>query len=195
MTLATLTTIFRLLLTPVFVLFAIRYGHSVEAGAPEALTRWAAVVTFALAAASDALDGYLARHFDQRSRLGTFLDPVADKVLMWSAVLTLSFAGWEQALPLWYAALVLARDIIQLSGAIVIGHIAGDIEVVPHWTGKLATALQVAAIGWVLLAVPAPPVAAVAGAAALFTFVSTVLYIRAGLGQLPDHRHGRPHHQ
>ncbi len=192
MTLATKTTLFRIAMTPLFVVLAVRYGDSVDAGTPDALARWAAVIVFALAAASDALDGYIARHFDQASRLGTYLDPIADKLLMWSALLTLTFANWGQTLPIWYAALILARDVIQLSGAIVIGFMAGDIKVVPHWSGKLATGLQIAAIGWVLLGILAPPVAAIAAIALFFTFISTVLYIRAGLCQLPDHQYGRP---
>jgi cardiolipin synthase len=194
MNLATKTTLFRLIMAPVFVVLAVRYGASVDAGSPDGLARWAAVIVFTLAAVSDALDGYIARHFDQESRLGGYLDPIADKALMWSALITLTFSNWGQTLPLWYAAFILARDVIQLSGALVIGFIAGDIKVVPHWSGKLATALQIAAIGWVLLGVFTPPVAAIAGAAAFFTFISTVLYIHSGLCQLPDHHYGRPHH-
>lgn len=194
MNLATKTTLFRLLMTPVFVVLALRYGTSVDAGAPDSFARWAAVVVFALAAISDALDGYIARHFDQESRLGTYLDPIADKALMWSALITLTFSNWGQTLPLWYAAFILARDVIQISGALIIGFIAGDIKVLPHWSGKLATALQIAAIGWVLLGISTPPVAAITAATAFFTFISTVLYIHSGLCQLPDHHHGRPHH-
>ena len=192
MNLATQTTLFRIAMTPVFVVLAVRYGRSMDAGTPDDLARWVAVLVFALAAASDALDGYIARHFDQASRLGTYLDPVADKLLMWSALLVLTFANWGQTLPLWYAALILARDVIQISGALVIGYMAGDIVVLPHWSGKVATGLQTAAIAWVLLGIAAPPITAVAASAAFFTFISTVLYIRAGLCQLPDHPHGKP---
>ena len=191
MTLATKITIFRLVMIPVFVGFGVEYGKTVNAGRPEEIWRWLAVACFTLAALSDALDGYIARRFNQRSRLGTFLDPIADKALMLAALLTLSFANWGQYLPLWYAALVISRDLIQVSGAIAIGHIAGDIKVVPHWTGKLATVLQVVTIGWVFLAIKAPPVWVVASLAAIFTVWSAALYIGAGLSQLPDPHHGR----
>ncbi len=186
MTLATKITVFRLAMVPVFVAACLRYAATVSAGAPVPFWRWFAVVAFASAALSDALDGYIARRYHQRSRLGTFLDPIADKALMLSALLALSFADWGVNLPLWYAALVIARDLIQVSGAIAVGRIAGDIRVVPHWTGKLATGLQILAISAALLMFPAAAVGGAAAAAAIFTTWSAVLYIGAGLTQLPE---------
>ena len=94
-----------------------------------------------MAALTDVLDGYIARRFNQCSRLGTFLDPLADKALMLSAIITLSFTELGKALPIWYAALIISRDLIEISGAIAIGFIAKDIRVIHHWTGKASTAL------------------------------------------------------
>ena len=187
MTLATKITVFRLVMVPVFVAFGLLYGESVNSGAPDEFWRWAAIITFTTAALSDALDGYIARQFNQRSRLGTFLDPIADKALMLSAIFTLSFANWGQYLPLWFSAVIIARDLIQVSGAIAIGHIAGDIKVIHHWTGKLATVLQVVTIGWVFFLIQVPALWCVATAAAVFTIWSAALYIHAGLSQLPEH--------
>ena len=193
-TLATKITLFRIFMVPVFIALALYYGESVKKGQPEELFRWAAIIVFVLAAASDALDGYIARRFNQRSRLGSFLDPIADKALMLAAILTLSFTNWGQYLPLWYAALVVGRDIVQVAGAALIGHIAGDIEVIPHWTGKFATFLQILVIGWVFFNLTKPPVQAVAAVAAIFTIYSAALYIRDGLRQLPDHHDDQSHH-
>ena len=95
MTLANRITIFRLLLIPVFVVLAAQYGQSVTAGAPREWQRLAAVCVFLLAAATDALDGWIARHFNQRSRLGSIIDPLADKGLMLAAIVTLSATGWS----------------------------------------------------------------------------------------------------
>jgi len=117
MTLATKITLLRLLMAPLFVVLALAYGNGLKNGIPNELLRWAAICVFTLAAASDAVDGYIARHCNQSSRLGIFLDPIADKTLMLSAILTLSFTSWGQNLPLWYAALIIARDVIEISGA------------------------------------------------------------------------------
>ena len=94
MTLANQITIGRILLIPVFVLFCVYYGQGVEAGQPEEWQRWAAIITFLVASASDGLDGWIARHWSQRSRLGTILDPIADKGLLLAAIITLSLSKW-----------------------------------------------------------------------------------------------------
>ena len=86
MTTANKITIGRILLIPVFVLLAIYYGESVRSGQPDDRLRWAAVIVFVVAAGSDALDGYIARRFQQRSRLGVILDPLADKALLVAAL-------------------------------------------------------------------------------------------------------------
>ena len=82
MTTANQITIARILLIPLFVMMAIYYGGSVERGAPEPWQRWAAIAIFVVAAASDGIDGYIARRYNQRSRLGVTLDPIADKGLL-----------------------------------------------------------------------------------------------------------------
>lgn len=187
MTFATKITMSRILLAPLFVITAIYYSHGLSRADPSELLRWTAILLFTIAALTDALDGFIARHFNQSSRLGTFLDPVADKILMLSVILTLSFTSWGKDLPIWYAALIIARDLIEISGALVIGYIAKDIKVIPHWSGKLAMFLQITVIAWVFFSIRTPPLAFVATVSASITFIATVLYIRAGLSQLPDH--------
>ena len=86
MNLALQITILRILLIPVFIGLVIYYGESVREGAAnESLRLWAAAV-FGIAAISDAIDGWIARRFNQITRLGTILDPLADKLLMLAAM-------------------------------------------------------------------------------------------------------------
>lgn len=74
----------------------------------------AAVILFAVAGVSDAIDGYLARHFSWQSWLGSVLDPLADKVLLVACYLTL---GWMTLLPLWLVIIVVLRDLVIVTGA------------------------------------------------------------------------------
>jgi len=92
-------TLVRIAMIPVFVALAIYYGESVRRGAPLEWQRFAAIIVFLLAAASDGLDGYVARHYNQRSRLGVILDPIADKGLLLSGIITLSITNWSQSDP------------------------------------------------------------------------------------------------
>ena len=75
---------------PVFVTMAIYYGQSIQRGAPLEWQRFTAIAIFLVAAVSDGLDGYIARRYKQRSTLGAILDPIADKGLLLSAIITLS---------------------------------------------------------------------------------------------------------
>src|SRR5205807_7406817 len=95
MTTANKITIVRILMIPVFVTMAIYYGQSIQRGAPLEWQRLTAIVIFLVAAASDGLDGYVARHYKQRSALGAILDPIADKGLLLSAIITLSISNWS----------------------------------------------------------------------------------------------------
>jgi CDP-diacylglycerol--glycerol-3-phosphate 3-phosphatidyltransferase len=106
---------------------------------------------FALAAASDGLDGYVARRYNQRTELGAMLDPIADKGLLLAAILTLSFSSWRYALPVWFGVLVVARDLIVITGAVVLVLLQRKVSVRPTWSGKAATALQMTALIAVML--------------------------------------------
>src|SRR3954462_2610411 len=119
---------------PVFVALAIYYGESVRRGAPLEWQRFAAIVVFLLAAASDGLDGYIARRYNQRSRLGVILDPIADKGLLLSGIVTLSVSNWRYEMPLWFPVLVIARDIIVVSGVVTLHVLNGTVQVKPSWT-------------------------------------------------------------
>lgn len=151
MTFANKITVARIALIPVFVGFAIYYSQGVAAGYPEEWLRWTTLGVFALAAASDGLDGYVARRFNQRTELGAILDPIADKGLLLAAILTLSFSSWRYRLPAWFGVLVVARDLIVMTGAVVLVLLQGKISVRPTWSGKAATALQMTALIAVML--------------------------------------------
>ncbi len=181
MTTANQITIFRILLIPVFIGFAIYYGHSCAAGAPDERWRWAATFTFIFAAATDGLDGFVARRFNQRSRLGSILDPIADKGLLLSALVTLSFSPWPDKFPLWFPLLVIARDVLAIGGALLLGHFAGLRELKPHWTGKVATVAQMTAVGTLMLHFPSEWIDAAVIAAGLFTFAAGMVYLGRGV--------------
>ena len=151
MTTANKITVTRIVLIPVFVMMAIYYGRSVQAGHPRDWQRFLAIFLFLVAAASDGIDGYVARKYNQRSRLGVVLDPIADKGLLLAAIITLSFSNWTYEFPLWFPVLVIARDAVILSGTALLHYMVGQVQVKPSWMGKTATALQMVAISMVLL--------------------------------------------
>ncbi|PAW70679.1 MAG: hypothetical protein B9S30_02160, partial [Verrucomicrobiia bacterium Tous-C5FEB] len=113
MTLASKITVSRIVLIPVFAMLAWRYGQSVAAGEANELLRWWALAVFLVAAASDGIDGWIARRFNQKSDFGAFIDPIADKGLMLTGVVMAGLFDWGDAgwrLPLWYVALVFLRE-------------------------------------------------------------------------------------
>jgi cardiolipin synthase len=141
-----------------------------------------ALTLILIAGLSDALDGYLARRFDWRTRLGGLLDPAADKLLMFAAFVTLAWIG---LVPVWFSAIVVGRDIIIIGGTIVYQLTVAPIHGEPTGTSKLNTVLQIV---FVLLTIThawlgQPPMLAlqVLGAAVLATIaISTVQYVTTG---------------
>jgi cardiolipin synthase (CMP-forming) len=123
-TIPNLITIGRIGMVPAFVALSLT-GHTV-----------AALWTFIVAAASDGIDGLLARLLDQRSHLGGILDPIADKALVLSALLVLVFTG---RLPWWLLALVVLRDGWMAIGALMVKHKRLEIPTAPSRVGKYAT--------------------------------------------------------
>jgi CDP-diacylglycerol--glycerol-3-phosphate 3-phosphatidyltransferase len=195
MTTANKITIARIALIPLFVLMAIYYGESVQRGAPLEWQRYLAIVIFLVAAASDGVDGYVARRYNQRSALGVILDPIADKGLLLSGIITLSITNWSEIdpdygkFPLWFPVLVITRDVVILVGTAVLHLLIGKVRVRPSWTGKVATVLQMAAIAWVMLQLKIPPLFYIVVAAGLFTFVSGLIYVMEGVRQLQAEGH------
>ena len=162
MTFASKITLGRIFLVPVFAVYAARYGMSVAAGQPDETLRWTALGLFVFAAATDGVDGYIARRFNQKSKFGAFIDPLADKFLLITAIVFLSAFPWgtdDWRIPPWFAGLVILRDTLILIGIIVVKRAAREVHYSPHWTGKVCTVTQMFAIGWVMLKIGyLPPV-------------------------------------
>jgi CDP-diacylglycerol--glycerol-3-phosphate 3-phosphatidyltransferase len=199
MTTANKITIVRIAMIPLFVLMAIYYGESIQRGSPLEWQRYTAIVIFLVAAASDGLDGYVARHYKQRSALGAILDPIADKGLLLSGIITLSISNWSETepdygkFPAWFPVLVITRDVVILVGAVVLQLLIGKVKVKPSWTGKVATVCQMCAIAWVMLQLRFLPLLFVVIVAGIFTFISGVIYVLDGVRQLQaeGHAHAR----
>jgi CDP-diacylglycerol--glycerol-3-phosphate 3-phosphatidyltransferase len=181
MTTANKVTIARILLVPFFVMQVLYY---VEAGAE--IHRLLAVLSFAVASISDGIDGYIARRYNQRSELGAFLDPLADKLLLVSAVVMLSFdhAPHLPRLPLWLTVTVLSRDVLLAIGTWVIQHTCGKTVVRPSLLGKAATVMQMTCVLWALLKWPSNWLFVWLVLAAALTAFSGVFYVIDGVGQL-----------
>lgn len=194
MTLANRITIFRLLLIPVFVHFAGRYGQSVSSGAPVEALRITAVCVFLVAALTDLLDGWIARRWHQHSRLGSVLDPLADKGLMFSAIITLTVTGWsaQYRFPVWFPVLVILRDVLSALGAWAIHLRHGRVRVRPHWTGKVCNVTQIIALGWVMLQLEFIHPIVPTTIAAVFTVVSGAFHLWDGGVQFVKGPHPEP---
>ena len=173
MGLANWLTTLRILLIPVFVTLLVYRRPG-----------WALAV-FCAASLTDMLDGYIARARGTQTRLGAFLDPVADKLLMTSAFITLTYL---KVIPFWIAAVVVSRDLILSVGVIVI-HVAGGIvHPTPSWFGKASTLCQMGTVLSAMLAfyfhtLMFLPKAA-AWVTAFFTVASGLQYLVLGLKQL-----------
>lgn len=186
-----------MVLIPVFIIFAAYYSQSVRAGAETMWLRIAALVIFAMASLGDAVDGYVARKYNQSTALGKALDPVADKLLLLSGIITLSVTGWHAGLPIWFAVLVIARDVLIVIGVIIIHYSIGKVKMRPLVSSKICTFLQLSCVCWVLLdfwSVGARPIPLdlLICLAAIFTLVSGVQYVREGVDQLREAGHTQP---
>jgi cardiolipin synthase len=176
LTLATRITVMRLGLVPVFCYFIYQYTPD----APQ--YRWAAFATFVLAALSDLLDGYIARHWDQQSALGTRLDPMADKLLInLGYIFIAANPAMDPAMPKWFPVALVGRDVVLVAGAYLIQRVYTSVAVAPRILGKANTAFQIACMLVFLLALP------LAGALLWGTLIigvaSLVDYMAVGIAQ------------
>ncbi len=159
-------TVLRILLVPVFVGLLL-YGHFDLA-----------LITLLIAALTDVLDGMVARLTDQRTRLGEYLDPLADKLLLMSAIITLSVLGF---IPIWAVILVVSRDAILLAGTLVANLTETEIDISPTSLGKGTTFAQICYVIAIMLHVTGQvPVSLVEP----FLWVVVVLTIASGVHYL-----------
>ena len=99
-----------------------------------------AIILFAVAGISDALDGYLAKRYNWYSRLGSILDPLADKLLLISSFVALTWLG---LIPLWLTTVVIARDLIIVVGGVAFHYLIGKFDMEPTFISKANTFLQI----------------------------------------------------
>jgi cardiolipin synthase len=186
LSLANRITIARFFLIPQFILLLLYYDKSVMRGVDNDILRICASMIFIVTFLSDALDGYVARSRNQITRLGTILDPLADKALLLSALILISYSSgdaYQIQLPIWFLWLVICRDIMLVAGALLIHFISGVVTVQPRIFGKATTFFQAVLILWALLNLPRPPYVYLLWTATFFTIVSGVQYFLDGIRQ------------
>ena len=137
MNLPNMMTLLRVLLIPVFVIFIINKAFE-----------WA-LITFALAGITDGIDGLIARITHQRTELGAYLDPIADKLLLIAAYVTLAII---EILPGWLAVIVVTRDVIILLGLLVLILLNYHPKIQPSFVSKVTTFFQISTILLVFMA-------------------------------------------
>ncbi len=177
MNLANFVTLGRLLIVPFFFVELVTY----KAG--EEFHRQAALWLFCIAAASDALDGAIARLTNTQTELGRFLDPLADKLLLLSGFIGLL---WVDSLPyrppLWFTATVIFRDILMVLCMFSVFLVTGKLLVQPSILGKLTTAGQMLTLISVLLRLPVSEILwTLTGA---LTILSFLFYLKRDIPKL-----------
>lgn len=162
-------TLIRILLIPFFVILLISKSF------------YGALITFVIAGITDAVDGFLARIWHQRTDLGSYLDPIADKLLLASAFVTLAILG---IVPYWLTVIVMSRDILIATGFWVLTMMDHKPAIKPRYTSKVTTVFQILTIIWALLSVLNLGLGSLfpvlIGLTAFFTIISGIHYIYIG---------------
>ena len=175
MSLANKISLFRILLIPFFVFCLLTYRPGQE------MFRYLALGIFVLASLTDAVDGYVARSMAQSTQLGAILDPLADKLFLITAFLCLAMVSTlpeAYRLPAWIPLLVVSRDVIIVSGTLIIYLVNGTFDVIPSRLGKIATLSQMVAVICVLAG--STLVSIVLPVMVVLTLASGIGYIRRG---------------
>lgn len=142
MNLANKITVSRIILTPLFITAIVYSKMDI------------ALAFFILAVISDGLDGFIARTRNEKTLLGTILDPVADKILLISAFICLAMVKnipENLRLPPYVPIIVISRDAIIVLGSILIHVVKGDIKIEPSFWGKLTTFFQMMTVVCILV--------------------------------------------
>ena len=177
MNLANKITFSRILSVPLIILLMIKFRSAPDGEAE--MFRYLTLFFFALAMISDAADGIIARRFNQKTRLGTILDPLADKFLLASSIiiLCLSFDG-VRILPYWFFVVAVSRDLLLVTGSLLMHYIYSKPPLPPSWIGKATTAAQMTLVVWILLGLPGPQ--HIWRAAGMLTLLSGIDYFHKG---------------
>lgn len=128
-------TLIRILLVPLFVIYLMKDLY------------YSALIVFAIAGLSDGLDGLIARYFNQRTELGAYLDPIADKLLITSAFVSLSVM---KIIPGWLAVIVISRDVLILLGIAIFSITDITVNIKPSFVSKCTTVIQLITVVFVL---------------------------------------------
>lgn len=136
MNFANIITIGRLLFTPIIIWLIFSSYYSLG------------LIFFVLSGLSDALDGFIAKQFNQSTILGSYLDPIADKTLIVSSILALGYMG---AIPSWLIILIVSRDLAILGAVIISWLVERSLKIEPIISSKINTFLQIFYIGLILL--------------------------------------------
>lgn len=155
-------TISRILFIPIFIILLIN-GY-----------KFLAMLTFGLASLTDAIDGIIARAKSQRSKLGLFLDPIADKLLINTSFITLAIM---KSIPVWLEIIVISRDILIILGIIVIYKVNERLIIAPTLIGKSTTTVQMLTILTALLNLWAGHITMIVR---FFVWISALLTIVSG---------------
>jgi CDP-diacylglycerol--glycerol-3-phosphate 3-phosphatidyltransferase len=194
-------TILRILLIIPFVSFMLKINDPLLSPEIRNAMRYASFIIFLAMAISDGVDGYLARRKKQITKLGAFLDPLADKLLMTCACLLLSSQRGhveEFLLPPTVVVLIIGKDLFLLIGFIIVYLITLQIRIAPVFIGKVATILQLSMVAGILIA---PEVSAVLPgwdwflwilwwSAASTAILTTLIYIRNGSRYIEEYEQG-----
>ncbi len=176
MNLANILTILRIFLVPIFII-SIGYNKPLLA-----------LTIFTIAGLTDALDGFIARKFNQETILGKVLDPIADKSLLISSFIFIHNSELDIKFPYWFVVIVISRDIFILLGSSVIYLLKGSLKVEPTIFGKATTFFQILSIIVILTAniifVPYIIIDFVIYITTMFTIISALTYLQKGLKQI-----------
>jgi cardiolipin synthase len=153
-------TIARILMTPLLVILLLKqlFGP--------------ALLVFFLAGITDALDGLIARYCNQRTELGAYLDPIADKLLLTASFISL---GVLHMIPGWVVVIVITRDVLILLGIAIYSLTGITLQIIPSKLSKCTTAAQLTAVGFTLLAVQM---------SGFLTYLAYFFWLTAGLTTL-----------
>lgn len=166
MTLPNLITIARILSVP-FVIYLLVVGEYLASG-----------LVFVFAGISDAVDGFLAKRFGLSSELGGYLDPLADKLLLVSTILTLGYRG---DLPIWFILLATSRDVMIVGGVLLSWLVGNPVPMRPLNVSKATTFSQILLVGVILfsgagLGFLGPAVTPILAVSAALTLASAIAY-------------------
>ncbi|KQC09083.1 MAG: CDP-diacylglycerol--glycerol-3-phosphate 3-phosphatidyltransferase [Smithella sp. SDB] len=136
MNIPNLLSLTRIILVPVFIIFLIQDKY------------YNALIVFIIAGLTDALDGTMARLLNAQTKLGSYLDPIADKLLLTTSFLILAILG---IVPSWLTVIVISRDFMILLGIAILTLMSITFEIKPALIGKITTTLQIGTVFLVLL--------------------------------------------